>query len=166
MSHDLTVHEVTIPEIPELGVRVAAPADWEAGILDDPVSFLAHMPREKAGPFGDNLMVGIERLGEDAPEDLEVLQGVFYMQAFSSVPDFHAIDDRAMPVDGEDGWFRASLQTAPPGITAVNRQVFTRRGDLLVTLSLTSMAFRDEEAGELFEDIVQSCSIVTLEESA
>src|SRR5690625_4248560 len=231
MTSELTAHEVVLPGLEELRVEVSAPADWEISVVEDPPFFLAQMPQALAGPFADNLIVNIERLGDDAPADLEELQGLIYAQAFASVPDFYAVDDRphevdgrpgwfraslqtappgpsaytrianagrlgtAAPadleelqgliyaqafasvpdfyavddrpheVDGRPGWFRASLQTAPPGITAMNRQVFTLRGDLLVTLSLTTMAFRDPEASELFDAVVASCGILSEKES-
>lgn len=163
MPSELTTHDVRIPGIDEMSVSVGVPENWTTRSLEDPPSFLAHMPPETAGPFGDNLVVGIERLGADAPDDFEELQGLFYAQAFSNVPDFHAIDDRPLEVAGDEGWLRVSLQTAPPGITAVNRQAFTRRGDLLVTISLTTMALRDREVGDLFQDILESCTVVTTE---
>ena len=166
MPSELTTHDVKIPGIDELSVSIGVPATWASREFDEPPSFLAHMPSEDAGPFGDNLVVGIERLGADAPEDLEELQGLFYAQAFANVPDFHAIDDRPLEVAGVEGWLRVSLQTAPPGITAVNRQVFTRRGDLLVTISLTTMALRDREVDGLFQDILDSCTVVTTEGDA
>lgn len=166
MPSELITHEVRIPGIEEASVSLGVPATWVTRRLDEPPSFLAHMPSEDAGPFGDNLVVGIERLGPDAPEDLEELQGLFYAQAFANVPDFHAIDDRPLEVAGVEGWLRVSLQTAPPGITAVNRQVFTRRGDLLVTISLTTMALRDREVDGLFQDILDSCTVVATEGDA
>jgi len=164
MTTELMAHEVVTPGLEELRVAVGAPASWETSFVEDPPFFLAQMPQDVAGPFADNLIVNIERLGDDAPEDLEELQGLIYAQAFASVPDFYAVDDRPHEVDGRPGWFRASLQTAPPGITAMNRQVFTVRGDLLVTLSLTTMAFRDPEASELFDAVVDSCRILSTRE--
>jgi|GEM_PF-2459821 len=164
MTSELTAHEVVLPGLEELRVEVGAPADWEISVVEDPPFFLAQMPQALAGPFADNLIVNIERLGDDAPADLEELQGLIYAQAFASVPDFYAVDDRPHEVDGRPGWFRASLQTAPPGITAMNRQVFTLRGDLLVTLSLTTMAFRDPEASELFDALMDSCRILSTTE--
>lgn len=166
MTSDLTAHEVRIPGFENVLVRVGVPATWVTRILEEPLCFVARMPEADAGPFADNLIVNVERLGEDAPADFEELQGLVYAQAFSSVPDFYAVDDRPFTLDGEQAWFRASLQTAPPGITAVSRQVFTRRGGLLVTFLLTTMAFRDREASDLFEKVVGSCSIAMEEESA
>lgn len=160
MTSELIAHEVVLPGLEQLRVAVDAPADWETSVVEEPPFFLAQMPGDVAGPFADNLIVNIERIGDDAPADLEELQGLIYAQAFASVPDFYAVDDRPREVDGRPGWFRASLQTAPPGITAMNRQVFTLRGDLLVTLSLTTMAFRDPEASELFGAVVDSCRIL------
>lgn len=164
MTSELMTHEVVIPGLEELRVAVDAPADWETSLVEDPPFFLAQMPQDLAGPFGDNLIINIERVGDDAPDELEELQGLIYAQAFASVPDFYAVDDRPYEVDGRPGWFRASLQTAPPGITAMNRQVFTLRGDLLVTLSLTTMAFRDPEASELFDAVVGSCRVLNMRE--
>lgn len=166
MTSELTVHEVRIPGIETLSVRVAAPTAWVTEMLEEPLCFVARMTEEDSGPFADNLVVSIEELAADAPEDLEELQGLVYVQAFGSVPDFYAIDDRPLTVDGAEGWFRASLQTAPPGTTAMNRQVFTRRGRHLVTLSLTTLAFRDPAASDLFEEIIGSCSIVSREENS
>lgn len=100
MPSELITHDVRIPGIEEASVSLGVPATWVTRKLDEPPSFLAHMPSEDAGPFGDNLVVGIERLGPDAPEDLEELQGLFYAQAFANVPDFHAIDDRPLEVAG------------------------------------------------------------------
>ena len=165
MTSELTTVEVVIPGRDELRVVVDVQADWETSLVEDPPLFLAQIPQDQAGPFGDNLIVTIEALEDDAPRDLEELQGLIYAQAFSSVPDFHAVDDRPHEVAAAPGWFRASLQTAPPGITAMNRQVFTLRGDLLVTLSLTTMAFRDPEASELFDAVVASCGILSERES-
>lgn len=165
MTPELTLHEVRIPGFESVTVRVAAPASWVTSILEEPLCFVARMPESEAGPFADNLVVSVETLGEDVPEDFEELQGLIYAQAFEAVPDLHVLDDRALEVGGKGGWFRASLQSAPPGITAVNRQVFTRRGDLLITLSLTTMAFRDGKASELFEQAIETCTITTGEEA-
>src|SRR5699024_8385813 len=159
MPSRLTMHEIVIPGADELSVHVGVPSDWVTRMVEEPPSFLAHMPQETAGPFGDNLIVGVERLDDSAPQDLEELQGIAYVQAFSSVPDFYAIDDRPFDIAGEPGWFRASLQSAPTGLSAVNLQIFTRRGDLLVTLALTTMGLRDREATELYDDQTESCSI-------
>lgn len=159
MPSRLTMHEIVMPGADELSVHVGVPSDWVTRMVEEPPSFLAHMPEETAGPFGDNLIVGVERLDASAPKELDELQGLAYVQAFSSVPDFYAIDDRSLDIAGEPGWFRASLQSAPTGITAVNRQIFTRRGDVLVTLSLTTMGLRDREATELFEDLVDTFNI-------
>ncbi|UVY83900.1 hypothetical protein NLU66_17080 [Brachybacterium sp. NBEC-018] len=166
MTTELITHEVSVPGVPEVTATVGVPAGWITGDLEEPAAFIAHMTPEQAGPFGDNLLVSIERLGDDAPADLEELQGLLYAQAFATVPDFHAIDDRELEVAGREGWFRASLQTTPVGITAVNRQVFTRRGDVLVTLSLTTMAFRDREHDGLFDDLLEAFTIDDQEDDA
>ncbi|WP_114855146.1 hypothetical protein [Brachybacterium sp. YJGR34] len=163
MTTALIPHEVSLPGIDELTATLAVPEGWITDHLEEPPVFVARMTAEEAGPFGDNVIVSIERLGEDVPEDLEELQGLVYAQAFDSVPDFYALDDRPLEVAGAEGWFRASLQTTPVGLTAVNRQVFTRRGDLLVTVSLTTMAFRDCESSALFEDLLDSVAISTRE---
>lgn len=165
MTVEMTVHEVTLPGVPEVTAVVGVPEGWTTQIIEEPEAFLAQMTPEQAGPFGDNLIVSIERLGDDALEELEELQGLVYAQAFASVPDFHALDDRPLEVAGGEGWFRASLQTTPVGLTAVNRQVFTRRCDVLVTLSLTTMALRDREVDTLFDDLLDSFA-VTEQESA
>ena len=166
MTSELTMHPVSLPGIPEVSASVGAPAGWTTELIDEPAAFVARMTPEQAGPFGDNVIVSIERLGEDVPEDLEELQGLVYAQAFSSVPDFHAIDDRPLRVAGRDGWFRASLQTTPVGLTAVNRQVFTRLDGILVTLSLTTMAFRDRESSALFDEVLASFTIAHREGDA
>lgn len=163
MTTAVTEHEVVIPGVAEVTARVSVPATWTTELLEEPRVFVASMPSETAGPFGDNVIVSIERLGDDAPEDLEELQGLVYAQAFATVPDFYALDDRPLDVDGQEGWFRASLQTSPSGVTAINRQVFTRVGDVLITLALTSMALRDREVTELFEQVLDSLSIIVQE---
>src|SRR5690625_5121904 len=95
MTSELTTVEVVIPGRDELRVVVDVPADWETSLVEEPPLFLAQIPQDQAGPFGDNLVVTIEALEDDAPRDLEELQGLIYAQAFSSVPDFHAVDDRS-----------------------------------------------------------------------
>ncbi|HEX7352177.1 hypothetical protein [Brachybacterium sp.] len=162
MTPDLTLHEVALPGVPELTAVVGVPAGWTTELLEEPPAFLARMTPEQAGPFGDNLIVSIERLADDVPEDLEELQGLVYAQAFGAVPDFHALDDRPLEVAGGEGWFRASLQTTPVGLTAVNRQVFTRRGDVLVTLSLTTMALRDREVDTLLDHVLETFTVSEL----
>src|SRR5699024_7456067 len=117
---------------------VDVPADWETSLVEEPPLFLAQIPQDQAGPFGDNLIVTIEDLEDDAPRDLEELQGLIYAQAFSSVPDFHAVDYRPHEVAAAHGWFCDCMQTATPCINAINSHVFARRGDLLVTLSLST----------------------------
>jgi hypothetical protein len=166
MNAELTVHEIALPGVPEVIAVVGVPAEWTTQVIEEPEAFLAQMTPERAGPFGDNLIVSIERLGDDVPDDLEELQGLVYAQAFASVPDFHALDDRPLEVAGGEGWFRASLQTTPVGLTAVNRQVFTRRGDVLVTLSLTTMALRDREVDTLFDDVLETFAVTELESAS
>lgn len=159
MITELTVHGIALPGVPEVTAAVGVPSGWTTQVIEEPEAFLAQMTPEEAGPFGDNLIVSIERLGGDVPDELEELQGLVYAQAFASVPDFHALDDRPLEVAGGEGWFRASLQTTPVGLTAVNRQVFTRRGDVLVTLSLTTMALRDREVDSLFDDVLETFAV-------
>src|SRR5690625_3623084 len=112
MTSELTTVEVVIPGRDELRVVVDVPADWETSLVEEPPSSLAQIPPDQACSFGDNLVVTIEALEDDAPRDLEELQGLIYAQAYSAVPDFHAVDDRPHEVAAAPGWFRASLQTA------------------------------------------------------
>src|SRR5690625_2213855 len=164
MTSELTAHEVVLPGLEELRVEVGAPADWEISVVEDPPFFLAQMPQALAGPFADNLIVNIERLGDDGPADLEELQSSTSAPACASLPDSAAVAARPHCAPRRPCWCRAPLQTAPPGIPAMNRQVFTLRGGPLVTLSLTTMAFRDPEASELFDALVGSCRLLSTRE--
>ena len=165
MSEPRRSHEFRVPGQEDVTITLPVQNSWEQlapGETElEATGYVAvHMPTEVAGPFSDNIVVIVEELAADAPEDMERLQGVTYAHSFSSVPDFHAIDNRPLNIAGYEGWFRAALQTAPPGITAMSRQALIRLEDQrLVSILLTSMVLRDREASELFEDMVSSCTI-------
>ncbi|HIY23817.1 MAG TPA: hypothetical protein H9837_05865 [Candidatus Brachybacterium merdigallinarum] len=165
-SVELIEHEFSLPATDGLTVTVGAPAGWHTQLTSEPDSFLANLDGEEAGPFGDNLIVTVERLTEEAPTDLEELQGLFLIQAHDATPDLHVIDDREIEVAGDRGWFRASLQTAPAPteMTVVSRQIFTVREGFVVSLVLTSMSFRDSLASAQFRAIVDSVQIRVPEE--
>src|SRR5690625_7103936 len=112
MTSELTTVEVVIPGRDELRVVVDVPADWETSLVEEPPLCLAQIPQDQAGPFGDNLIVTIEALEDDAPRDLEELQGLIYAQAFSSVPDSHA--DDARPHQAAAPPAEARLSQSPP----------------------------------------------------
>ena len=161
MNNGFTQHDVTVPDVGELGLTLQLPTPWETRSGDDTVALIARRPEEGAGPFADNVVVTIERLPTEGPTELEQVQGSVLIQAHSTIADFHLLDDRPSPFAGQDGWFRAYLQTAPNQVSAVTQQCFTVRGDAMVSIAVTTLPFRDDEAARLFEEIAASCRITT-----
>lgn len=161
---DLERCSVTTTATPRLTVEVEVPLDWEVEQHDGAPSLVAKLPLALSGPFADNLVLTLEPLPSEAPRDLEAIAAISRAQQHAAVPDLHVLEDRSEIVGGVPGRTRALLQTAPPGLTVVTRQVFALVGEDLVTLALTSFPFRDRENSALMEQVLASFRILSDEE--
>lgn len=157
----MTRETITVQDAPGVVVSLERPDDWTVEKGQSAPAFLALQPAEGAGPFRDNLLVSLEVLPEDFPEDIAAVQQVSLAQAHATVPDHHVIDDRAMDVGGLPGWFRAAVYSTEGMTTVVVRQLFALHSRTLVTIALTSLPFRDAEASAVFEDVASTCTIDT-----
>ena len=156
---DLARISVTTTTAPGVAVDVDIPGTWEVERRDCAPTLVAKLSAEEAGPFADNIVVTLEPLPSETPRDLEAITAISRAQQHASVPDLHLLEDRPAAVGGLRGHSRALLQTAPPGLTVITRQVFALAGDTLVTLALTSFPFRDRESSALMEQILDTLSI-------
>lgn len=157
---------ITTTTAPGVAVDVDIPGCWEIEQRDAAPTLIAKRPAEESGPFADNLVVTLEPLPPETPQDLAAITAISRAQQHASVPDLHLLEDRPATVGGLHGHSRALLQTAPPGLTVVTRQVFALAGDVLVTLALTSFPFRDRESSALMAQILDTLSIRLDEEDA
>lgn len=156
---ELERRTVTSVATPGLVVELDIPTTWEVTLREGMPTLVAQLPAPEAGPFADNLLVTLEALSDEMPRNLEAVTAVSRAQLHTTVPDLHLLEDRPEEVAGLSGHHRALLQTAPPGLTVVTRQVFALAGDALVTVALTSFPFRDRESSELMEQILASLTI-------
>lgn len=163
---DLERTSVTTTATPDVTIEIDLPSTWEIERHDGTPTLIARLPAETSGPFADNLVVALEPVPAEMPQDLEAIIGISRAQQHASVPDLHLLEDRPVTVSGMPGHTRALLQTAPPGLTVVTRQVFVLAGNDLVTIALTSFPFRDRECSELMEQILATLHIRLPEEDA
>lgn len=163
---DLERISVTTTATPDVTIDIDLPGTWEVERHDGAPTLVAKLPAELSGPFADNLVVTLEPLPPETPRDLEAITAISRAQQYASVPDLHLLEDRPATVGGLPGHTRALLQTAPPGLTVVTRQVFALAGDDLVTIALTSFPFRDRESSALMEQILATFRIRFDEEDA
>lgn len=163
---DLERITVTTASAPGVSVDLDIPRGWEVERREAAPTFVARRPVEASGPFADNLILTIEPLAPETPHTLEAVTAISRAQQHASVPDLHLLEDRAAVVGGLPGHSRALLQSAPPGLSVITRQVFALAGDTLVTLALTSFPFRDRECSALMEQVLGTLSIRLDQEDA
>lgn len=154
------VESVRVTAVPEVEVRVPVPAGWTVERRDSAPDLVAVMPAAEAGPFADNLVIGLEELDPDLPSSLEAIRALTRTQMHLTVPDLHVIDERPAEVDGHEAWFRALVYTAPGEISVVLRQVIVTAGDAVITASFTSFPFRDRTAAPLAEHVLRHLQVL------
>ncbi|EWS79567.1 hypothetical protein [Brachybacterium phenoliresistens] len=150
---------ITAPAVPGITLEIDVPESWDRHTGQETAAFVAAMPPAEAGPFADTLVVGIERLPEGLPAHLEAVRASSLVQLHAAVPDLHLVDDRPVVLDGREGHLRALVQSTEQEISVIVRQVFALHGDVLVTIALTSLPFRDREASQLADRIFSTARI-------
>lgn len=164
MTSSGTRREVASVEgIPEVSLSFEIPESWSVEPGGGTIALAVLRPKDDSGPFADNVVVTIERLEKGMPTELDLVHGAMRLWLNSVVQDLHVLDERPLPVAGRDGMFLAFLQTTEQLVSVITRQCATVIGDVVVSVSLTSFPFRDHEAEELFEDVLESCILTTQE---
>lgn len=164
MAAPLQNVEVARESVPGVIVSLPIPNGWDSQVRDADPALVASIPAAEAGPFGDNLIVSIERLDGGLPADLAAVRAASSVQLHATVPDLHVIDDRAISLGATPAWFRALSFTAENHVSVVSRQVMAVVGDVLVTIILTSFPFRDRESTSIFASTIASTRVVQEEE--
>lgn len=150
------VHRASIPEV---AVTTSIPEGWHTELRDADPAFVAAMTEADAGPFGDNLIISIERIPDEMPAHLAAIRAASSVQQHFTVPDLLVIDDRPFELDSTPAWFRAISFTAENHVSVVSRQVMAVVGDVLVTIILTTLPFRDREAAAIFSSSIAATRV-------
>lgn len=157
MTERFTAHHVSVGAVPGTTLTVQLPESWETRTGDESPALVSIQPAADAGPFADNVMVAIEKLGEEV--DLAQLQEAALTQSHSTVPDYLLLDDHPAPFGPLGGWFRASLMTAENSTSVSTRQLMTVHDGALLSLTLTTLPFRELRAAGLFDRIASGLDV-------
>lgn len=158
-----TVH-ISLPGTSAPRLSCDVPENWDIDQRESGPVLTAAMPREEAGPFGDNVVVMVEPLGTDTGTALEEIVSISMRQLLLTVPDFHLLDEGSLRTAGREGWLRVHLHSAENSATVVQRQIFWIEGTHLITITLSALPFRDDQASRIFAHLLDSLNIVEAEE--